>query len=157
MGRYRSDRNATGRRQEREALASRALFPSCGRAAPLTIASSHLSLPAILALQKVECILGLDAQAALLLSMGCMLAKEMDMKLPWLPLASCLVLGLVALQDALAQDRVVRVALWCRNYEGGGSGKQHPTRNRPYDRWFHGNLLAPCYLLTVGASEAFAV
>jgi len=33
------------------------------------------------------------------------------MKLPWLPFASCLILGSVALQDALAQDRVVRVAL----------------------------------------------
>ena len=49
------------------------------------------------------------------------------------------------------------VALWCRDYEGGGSGKQHSTCNRPYDSWFHGNLLGPCYLLTVGASEAFTV
>ena len=33
------------------------------------------------------------------------------MKLPWLPLVSCLVLGSAPVQDALAQERVVRVAL----------------------------------------------
>jgi hypothetical protein len=49
------------------------------------------------------------------------------------------------------------VALWCGDHEGGGGGKQHSTRNRPYDRSFHWNLLAPGSLLTVDASEAFEV